>query len=141
MLKKNWIGIALAGLALVAVALGVALSGGDRAAVPSGAAGSDSAHARPAAMRTLMVSARREPAPSLPGSTMRALRMRGPVPVRAAVGTVMSDEDCAADARGVSHCVNRIRLASGHVLTVRHPHRMADVPCMTPGERLMVRAV
>jgi hypothetical protein len=72
---------------------------------------------------------------------MRALRLSGVVPRTAAVGTVVSDDDCAPDAAGISHCVNRIRMANGRMLSVRHPHRMAEVPCMTPGERVQVRAV
>ena len=105
-----------------------------------GAAHTDSAHTRPAAMRSLVVSARREPAPSVPGTTMRALRLSGAVPGATVVGTVMSDEDCAADAAGISHCVNKVRLVNGSLLTVRHPHRMVDVACITPGERVQVRA-
>jgi hypothetical protein len=99
------------------------------------------ARTAPTSMRTLIVSARRSPAPSRPGTTMRALRLSGVVPRTAAVGTVVSDDDCAPDAAGISHCVNRIRMANGRMLSVRHPHRMAEVPCMTPGERVQVRAV
>lgn len=109
--------------------------------VRSGPARADSTHARPMTMRRLLVSVRREPAPSRPGATMRALRLRGVVPRTGAVGTVVSDDDCAPDAAGISHCVNRIRLANGRILRVRHPHRMAEVPCMTPGERVQVREV
>lgn len=108
--------------------------------VQSGAARADSTHTAPTTMRRLLVSARRAPAPSRPGTTMRALRLSGVVPRSAAVGTVVSDDDCVPDAAGISHCINRIRLASGRMLSVRHPHRMAEVPCMTPGERVQVRA-
>ncbi len=108
--------------------------------VQRGAAQTDSAHSRPASMRTLLVSVRREPAASLPGTTMRALRLSGPVPAAAVAGTVISDEDCAPDAKGISHCLNKVRMANGGMLTVRHAHRMADVPCMAPGERVLVRA-
>ena len=141
--------VAAGAVALAAIALGAAglfsvgHSGGSGVSSPEvrrGAAHTDSAHAPPAAMRSLVVWARREPAPSLPGATMRALRVSGAVPGATVVGTVLSDDDCAADAAGISHCINKVRLANGAVLTVRHPHRMADVPCMTPGERLMVRA-
>ena len=44
-------------------------------------------------------------------------------------GDVLSDEDCGADIRGISNCLNRIRLADGTKISVRHPHDMRDVPC------------
>lgn len=136
-------------VAIVAIALGTSGwlstgapggSGATTREAPGGAVLPGSAHAPPAGMRTLLVSNRREPARSLPGTTMRALRISGAVPAAAVVGTVITDEDCAPDAAGTSHCVNKVRMASGGVLTVRHPHRMAEVPCMTPGERIRVRA-
>lgn len=132
-------------LLVVAVAgalglLGLERGGGSRQVAPSGVE-AGSSHVPPAVMRTLVVSARREPAPSRPGATMRALRLTGVVPRTAVVGTVLSDDDCAPDAAGISHCINRVRLANGSLLSVRHPHRMAEVPCMTTGERVQVRAV
>jgi hypothetical protein len=138
---------ALSLVALVAVTTNLIGSGHGGQAGPvaggvqSKAAPAGSTHKPPTTMRRLMVSADRAPAPSQPGATMRALRLGGVVPRTAAVGTVVSDDDCAPDAVGISHCINGIRLANGRMLSVRHPHRMAEVPCMTPGERVQVSAV
>jgi hypothetical protein len=49
---------------------------------------------------------------------------------------VLTDTRCAADAQGVSHCLNRMRLADGATITVRHDHRMMDMPCLSPGEHV-----
>lgn len=91
--------------------------------------------------RTVLVSTGPEPAPSRPGTRLHALRLSGPIPSRRSLATVLSDEDCAPDSRGVSHCINRMRLANGRVLTVRHPHRMMEVPCLARGEHVTVRHV
>jgi hypothetical protein len=47
---------------------------------------------------------------------------------------VLTDTRCNPDAMGVSHCLNRIRLASGKTILVVHNHRMMDMPCLSPGE-------
>jgi hypothetical protein len=105
---------------------------------PAGRAG-DAAHTRPSYMRTLAVYTRTEPAPSAHPERMRALLTAGRLPTSVVRATVLTDEDCAADAKGVSHCRNRLKLPDGRTVTVRHPHRMADVPCMTPGETVLLR--
>lgn len=137
---------AVVGLVAIVIGAGALLGSGSRGAQPGktnairpAATHTDTAHTAPTATRTLVVSAMREPAPSLPGATMRAVRVGGTIPARASLASVMTDEDCAPDAAGVSHCINKVRLQSGAVLTVRHPHRMAQVPCMTPGERIRVQ--
>jgi hypothetical protein len=89
--------------------------------------------------RTLVVSGGAEPAPSRPGEPLHALRLKGSIPSRPLAATVLTDENCAPDAAGVSHCVNRLRLADGRTLVVRHPHRMMEVPCLEPGEHVMVQ--
>jgi len=99
----------------------------------------DSAHQKPALTRTLALYTDAEPAPSAHAERMRALLIKGKLPGGVLEATVVTDEDCAPDANGVSHCRNRLRLPSGRTITVRHPHRMADVPCMTPGETVRVR--
>ena len=91
--------------------------------------------------RTVLVSSERMPAPSVPGSVLHALRISGVVPGSMTRATVLSDRDCAPDARGVSRCVNAMRLSTGRVLAVRHPHRMMNVPCLEPGERVRVSRV
>lgn len=57
----------------------------------------------------------------------------------AATGLVLTDANCQADQYGISHCLNVIRLAGGGQITVRHDHRMANDPCLAPGERVRVR--
>jgi hypothetical protein len=53
-------------------------------------------------------------------------------------GRVLTDTRCNPDSMGVSHCLNRVRLANGAVITVGHDHRMADIPCLSPGERITI---
>lgn len=142
--------LGFAGLALAVVGIALDGSGGGGAASPSGAgapatATGETAPAgghlseQPAEIRTVVVSKGREPAPSPPGQVLHALRLKGSVPKGTVAATVMTDEECAPDAEGVSHCINRLRLAGGRVLVVRHPHRMMDVPCLSPGEHIRVR--
>lgn len=126
------LGVALVGL-ITAVALTSAGSGGSSETNAGG--GSADGAAPP---RTLVVSSEGMPSPSQPGSPLHAKRLSGPVP-RAAAGTVLSDERCTPDASGLSRCVNRVRLSSGQVLSVRHPHRMMEIPCLSPGEKVIVR--
>lgn len=69
-----------------------------------------------------------------------AYAVSGKPPVHAQIGKVLTDTNCQADSYGVSHCLNRIRLASGRVIAVRHDHSMMNDPCLSPGERVRVRA-
>jgi hypothetical protein len=52
--------------------------------------------------------------------------------------TVLTDTRCNPDSHGVSHCLNRMRLADGQTITVVHSHRMMDMPCLDPGEHVVV---
>ena len=49
---------------------------------------------------------------------------------------VLTDTRCTPDAQGVSHCLNRMRLVDGTVVTVQHDHRMMNMPCLSPGEHV-----
>ena len=60
----------------------------------------------------------------------------GTMPTAAVEATVLTDEECQADARGLSHCLNRLRLPDGSEIQVRHPHDMSKVPCLAPGEHV-----
>ena len=130
----NWVAIGtatalLAGGAIIAIAL----SGSSDGVRHAGA--SD------LALRTLVVSPRNsDPVPSQPGRTLHARLTSGRMPSAATTAVVTSDEDCAPDAAGISNCLNRLRLADGTRLAVRHPHRMAEVPCLSPGERVELRS-
>jgi len=88
-------------------------------------------------VRTLAVS-RAQPPASRPGVLLHGRLVEGQMPNAATEGTVLSDEDCGADPRGISNCLNRIRLAGGREISVRHPHAMAEVPCLAPGEPVHV---
>ncbi len=91
-------------------------------------------------LRTVLIYRTSKPEPSTPGPVMRAKLVHGRLPNSDTTATVLTDEDCAPDAAGLSRCLNKLRLSNGRVLTLRHPHRMASVPCMTPGERVRTRA-
>ncbi|SEH16220.1 hypothetical protein [Thermoleophilum album] len=69
---------------------------------------------------------------------LKAVRVAGSIPAGPTEATVVTDTDCAPDAAGVSHCLNELRLPGGRRLTVRHAHKMSEVACLTPGERVTV---
>jgi hypothetical protein len=52
--------------------------------------------------------------------------------------TVMTDTRCNPDSMGVSHCLNRMKLADGTVITVQHDHMMMSMPCLSPGEHVVL---
>lgn len=98
------------------------------------------AEATAAGLRTVLVFTGAEPRPSPPGTVLNAELLDGRVPARTEVATVLTDEDCNPDAEGISHCLNKLRLPDGSVLSVRHPHDMMLVPCLSPGEQVEVSA-
>lgn len=108
-------------------------SGGGRASDEQTAARSGASR-----LRTVLVSTGREPAPSTPGLVLNALRVKGALPTTRTRATVVSDRNCAPDAQGISRCTNTLRVSGNRLLTVRHPHRMMEVPCLEPGERVWV---
>lgn len=138
--KKAILG-AIAATVLIVGAI-VLLTGGGRATTPAPALESLSEH--PAGhpgqggRRTLVVKTGAEPPPSRPGSAMHGLLTDGRLPARPTVAMVTSDENCEPDAEGVSHCTNRLTLKGGAKIVVTHPHRMSEVPCMSPGEEVRV---
>ena len=87
--------------------------------------------------RTLVVG-RVQPAPSRPGPLLRGRLVEGQMPHGPMQGTVLTDEDCGANAHGISNCLNRIRFADGREIAVRHPHDMRYVPCFASGEAVRV---
>lgn len=92
-------------------------------------------------IRTLVVYKKNsKPEPSAPGDLMNARLVKGRVPKGETVATVKTDEDCSPNSAGISNCLNKLRLKGGSVLEVRHPHDMSEVPCMGPGERVVVRS-
>lgn len=126
------LGAAIVGL----VALGLFLSW--TGAPPPDVQGGVS-HFQPAGAdaRALLVTPEAERLPHKPGIVPVTL-VEGDLPPRALYARVLTDEDCAPDAAGVSHCLNRLEVA-GVEVAVRHHHRMHEVPCLGPNE--LVRLV
>ncbi len=75
------------------------------------------------------------------GGIVLVYRVAGTPLRRPTAAVVETDERCQPDRLGVSHCLNRLRLADGRRLLVRHDHRMADSPCLSPGERVEARSL
>ena len=101
-----------------------------------------SSHGQPiTTVRTILVASAGPVGVSAPGRPLRAELMSGSLPSTAVMATVLSDENCAPDAQGISHCTNKLRMDGGAEMTVTHPHRMAEVPCLAPGERVSVQRV
>ena len=134
---KTLLAAAALGAPLAVVVAVVATSGGK--GPPHAGSAAEVAESWQPERRTVLVSGARMPRPSPEGSRLHALRVSGHMPSRPSAATVLTDEDCAPDARGISRCLNRVRLASGETLSVRHPHRMMSVPCLSPGERVTVQ--
>lgn len=133
--RALWL-VLVAVTALGAAAAAVVLGGGGGADDPVRAA-ADRAHIPPAQMRVLVVS-RAMPAPSQPGATLHGRLEQGRMPHAPMSGTVLTDSECTPGSDGISRCRNEVRLADGSTIVVRHPHDMAQVPCLSPGEPVRV---
>lgn len=88
-------------------------------------------------LRTVVLLAAGEQAPALRGGDEAVQVEVGSVPRGIRRATVLSDQDCAADAQGVSHCLNELQIGRAK-LAVRHHHKMMEVPCFSPTEQLNV---
>ena len=62
----------------------------------------------------------------------------GQMPLRPTKAVVQTDEDCAPDLYGDSHCTNRLRLSNGQMIEVKHHHNIQIYPCLTPGETVEI---
>ncbi len=62
----------------------------------------------------------------------------GALPSRPTSAVVLTDTRCMPDRFGISHCLNKLRLADGAVLTVRHDHDMRRFACLRPGETVRI---
>ena len=87
----------------------------------------------PASVRTVSIS-RTMPMPSAHARRLSSMLEGGRMPGGPTTGEVLSDTDCTPDANSISHCRNEVRLPGGATVVLRHPHRMANVPCLAPGE-------
>ena len=65
----------------------------------------------------------------------------GAIPPEVTRLTVLSDENCAPDPDGVSHCLNRVTFQTPHgteEAVLQHHHRMTEESCLAPGETLEI---
>ena len=88
-----------------------------------------------AAMRTVLVGETGAPDA---GGPIRAGLLEGRMPSAPTTAVVLTDEDCAPDFAGISHCRNELRLADGTRISVRHHHDMQRYSCLSPGEKVRV---
>jgi hypothetical protein len=65
----------------------------------------------------------------------------GTAPAHAMEAVTLTDESCQPDNHGMSHCLNKLKLANGQTIVVRHDHDMHAVPCLTPGEAVHVAPI
>lgn len=92
------------------------------------------------ALRTVVMVAPGEQRPLLSGADIAVDLEAGTLPAGVQRATVLSDEDCAADDQGVSHCLNELTIG-GRQVAVRHHHNMMEEPCFSPTEQLNVMDV
>lgn len=62
---------------------------------------------------------------------------RGAVPAGIHRATVVTDQECAPDANGVSHCLNEMVIGRT-TFAIRHHHNMMEEPCFSPTEQVNV---
>jgi hypothetical protein len=78
------------------------------------------------------------PSPSAHARRLSAMLERGSMPAGRTVAQVLTDTECAPDERMISRCRNELLLADGRTMVVRHPHDMRSVPCLAPGEEVLL---
>lgn len=123
------------GMAVAWIAIGAALS-----AVVLVKQGQGEQRAPEERHRTVVVSDKLPMPASAPGGPLHALLLTGTVEAEPTVATVLSDENCQPDPQGYSHCLNRLEMPGGEVIEIQHTHRMSEVPCLSPGERVNVHS-
>ncbi len=92
----------------------------------------------PASERMLLVFRGAEPSPTATPTLPHVAPLTGTFV--AGEATVVSDDNCAPDEAGISHCSEVLRLDNGIRLSVRQPHDMMRIPCLEPGERVHLQA-
>src|SRR5690242_14302939 len=70
------------------------------------------------------------------GARVTYIRVASGTVTRRMRATVLSDTNCTPDRQGVSHCLNRMRLANNKVILAIHDHSMMNMPCLSPGEHV-----
>jgi hypothetical protein len=91
----------------------------------------------PETPRTVTVSATM-PLPSAHARRLSAKLDAGAMPREPMMAEVLTDTNCAPDARMISRCRNELQLADGRRVVLRHPHDMSSVPCLAPGEHVLL---
>ena len=124
--------IAIAAATIVSV---LAVGGREGAAKNTSSSASEHSLAIPTAARTVTVS-RAMPMPSADQRRLSAMLEEGTMPAGPIMAEVLTDSECTPDARMISRCRNVMRLANGQEIVLRHPHEMATIPCLAPGERV-----
>jgi hypothetical protein len=123
-------------LAILAAIVVIAALGISRATAPSNSAATEIPHY---ATADLQVRITAEPVVSRNQIPVLVQLESGDNPAGVDHLTVLTDENCAADADGVSHCLNRVTFetptGTGEAV-LRHHHRMAEEPCLSPGQSL-----
>lgn len=98
---------------------------------------SEHAASVPETARTVTIS-ETMPAPSSHARRLSAMLEAGAMPHEPMMAEVLTDTDCAPDARMVSRCRNEMLLADGSRVVLRHPHDMSSVPCLAPEEQVLL---
>ena len=134
-------------VAVVAIAIAVAATRGtaqpaQQAIAPHFVDVNEQNHHSATGGRSLVVARLGETVPGISGETgpLMTTLVRGQYPEGATQATVRTDENCAADGEGVSHCLNELDLG-GTTIVVQHHHKMSLTPCLTPGETVNVMTV
>lgn len=91
----------------------------------------------PETPRTVVVSSTM-PLPSSHERRLSAMLETGSMPHEPMMGLVLSDTECAPDTKMISRCRNDVRLADGSTIVLRHPHDMHTIPCLAPGEQVLL---
>ena len=122
--------------AILVTAAGIlTLARGEEASDTSSTLVSEHPVAIPVAARTVAVS-RAMPMPSAHKHRLSAKLEHGTMPDRPMMAEVMTDTNCTPDAEMISRCRNVMQLADGRQIVLRHPHNMAKIPCLAPGEHV-----
>ncbi|HSI97222.1 MAG TPA: hypothetical protein VK926_02585 [Gaiellaceae bacterium] len=93
--------------------------------------------ATPETARTVTVSVTM-PLPSAHERRLSAMLEEGTMPQGPMTAEVLTDTDCAPDEQMISRCRNVMRLPDGRRIVLRHPHDMSTVPCLAPGEQVLL---
>jgi hypothetical protein len=78
--------------------------------------------------------------PGLPLETLHY--WSGTVPSTPTEGLVLTDDNCQPDAKGISHCLNKVKFPNGNTVIFVHDHMMdhgsmhmtGGTPCIVPGD-------